>query len=137
MHTTNLVLDTNILLYTLDESAIFHSKSLEIMRSSSFNRFVTTKSISEYFAVCSKLDIESEKVIAFYDEMERNISFLFPSKESLSIFTELIEKYKPRGNRIFDIEIVSVMLANDVKNLAILNTDDFKSITEINLLPLQ
>lgn len=133
----DLVLDTNILIYALDESSIFHDKSIEIIESPSFNRFITTKSITEYFAVCSKLDIESEKVIAFYDEMERNISFLFPSKESLSIFTELIEKYKPRGNRIFDIEIVSVMLANEVKNLATFNIDDFKNITEINLLPFE
>ncbi len=133
----NLVLDTNILIYALDKDSIFHSKSKEILENATFNRFITTKSITEYFAVCSKLDYELEKVIAFYDEIERNISFLFPSKESLFIFTELIKKYKPRGNRIFDIEIVSVMLANDVKNLATFNIDDFKNITEINLLPLE
>lgn len=133
----NLVLDTNILIYALDKDSIFHSKSKEILENATFNRFITTKSITEYFAVCSKLDYELEKVIAFYDEIERNISFLFPSKESLIIFTELIEKYKPRGNRIFDIEIVSVMLANDVKNLATFNIDDFKNITEINLLPFE
>jgi predicted nucleic acid-binding protein len=132
----NLVLDTNILIYALDKDSIFHEKSKEIMESSAFNQFITTKSISEYFAVCSKLDIEHEKMIAFYDEIEKNITFLFPTDKSLSLFTELIGKYKPRGNRIFDIEIVSVMLANDVKNLATFNIADFKNITEINLLPL-
>ncbi len=137
MHMINLVLDTNILLYALDESAVFHSKSLEIMRSTSFNHFITTKSISEYFAVCSKLDYEREKVMAFYEDMQENMFFLFPSKKSLSIFTELIEKYQPRGNRIFDIEIVSIMLANEVKNLATFNINDFKNIIEINLLSIK
>ena len=122
------------MIHALDKDSIFHTKSKEILENSDFNKFVTIKSISEYFAVCSKLDYEQESVIAFYNELEENISFLFPDKQSLSIFKKLIEKYRPRGNRIFDIDIVSVMLAYKIENLATFNINDFKNIAEINFL---
>jgi hypothetical protein len=59
---------------------------------------------------------------------------IFPDKRSIRIFQELINKYKPVGNRVFDIEIVSIMLSKKIKNLYSINVRDFNDIEEINLV---
>jgi hypothetical protein len=45
----------------------------------------------------------------------------------------LLLKYKPTGNAVFDLEIVSIMLANDIREIATKNLADFEHIEEIQL----
>jgi hypothetical protein len=98
--------------------------------------FTTTKNISEYFAVCSKLGIDPAKVFGFYNDLQQNLSFLYPSQTSLQHFEGLLRKYQPRGNRVFDVKIVSIMLASSIRMIATFNVDDFKNITEVQLYPI-
>jgi hypothetical protein len=51
----------------------------------------------------------------------------------LKIFWNLLRKYRPTGNRVFDVEIVSLMLAKKIKNLFTINIKDFRHIEEIEL----
>jgi len=95
--------------------------------------FTTTKNISEYFAVASKLAIEKEKVFGFYEDMRANVTILSPSATSLQFLESLLQKYQPKGNRAYDIEIVSIMLAHELKYVATFNVDDFKSMEEIEI----
>ena len=48
----------------------------------------------------------------------------------------LIQKYLPKGNQVYDIEIASMMLANDIKRIATVNTKDFINVTEIEIVDL-
>ncbi len=129
-----LVVDTNILIYALDESSIFHVKASAILQDENNLLFTTSKNISEYFAVCSKLGVDEGKVLGFYEDLTHNIIFLFPNEHSLQHFQVLLKKYKPKGNRVYDIEIVSIMLANNIKRVATFNVDDFKNIDEIEII---
>ncbi|MEK7255900.1 MAG: type II toxin-antitoxin system VapC family toxin [Bacteroidota bacterium] len=133
---TNVLLDTNILIYALDDNSIFHQKASEILQRDDLNLFVATKNISEYFAVCSKLGIDRPKVYGFYEDLQLNVSFLFPSEESLLHFETLIKKYEPKGNRVFDLEIVSVMLANNLVKIATFNIGDFKDVDEVEIFSI-
>jgi len=133
----NILLDTNILVYAFDETSEFHQKASELFLNDENNLFVATKNISEFFAVCSKLNLDLNKTFGFYSDLKENCNILKPTDKSLDIFETLIKKYKPRGNRVYDIEIVSIMLANELKIVATANINDFKSIDEIQLIEIK
>jgi len=133
----NILVDTNILIYGIDESSEFHKRSKEILTGDKFNLFITSKNVSEYFAVCTKLKIDKEIVLGFYNDIKKNTIILYPNDNSIKKFEMLVKKYFPTGNRVYDLEIVSVMLANDVKYLATFNTKDFDNIKEISLINKQ
>ncbi len=130
----NLLLDTNILIYALDENSKFHQRAKNILTDGKYNFFITSKNISEFFAVCTKLNLDKDKIWGFYNEIKTNAIILYPSGESIKKFEMLIKKYSPFGNRVYDIEIASIMLANKVLRIATLNITDFENINEINLL---
>jgi len=97
------------------------------------NLQTTTKNISEYFAVCSKLKLDKEKYFGFYQDIKNNIEMLYPTPDSLAHFESLLVKYEPKGNQVFDMEMVSVMLANNIMGIATINKKDFEHISEIRL----
>ncbi len=128
-----IVLDTNVLIYALDIQSAFHERSVAILQAEDNQLFITTKNISEYFAVCSKLAIEREKVFGFYEDLLTNVIFLYPSEASLQFFHFLLQKYEPKGNRVYDVEIVSVMLAHQLRHVATFNVADFRDIAEVEI----
>ncbi len=133
----NLLLDTNIFIYAFDKSSEFHQKSVALFEDVDNNLFVTTKNISEFFCVCSKLNFDLNNTLGFYADIKENFTILKPNDNSLNIFETLIRKYKPRGNRVYDIEIISIMLANDLKKVATANIGDFKNIDEIEVIEIK
>ena len=133
MKKTKLVLDTNILVYGINEESEYFDKIRKVLDDNRYSFYVTTKTISEFVSVLSKLKkydiIETE-----LPTILNRFKILFPSMKSILIFRKLIEKYKPIGNRVFDIEIVSVMLSKKLKDLFSFNRTDFESIEEIELM---
>jgi len=71
-----------------------------------------------------------------YNEIKDNVTILYPNDETLKTFEQLNEKYQPKGNRVYDVEIVSVLKTNDENKIATVNVDDFKNISEIELIVL-
>jgi predicted nucleic acid-binding protein len=132
----NILVDTNVLIYAFDETSDFYKKAAELLQKEELNLFVTTKNISEFFAVCSKLKLDFSNTFSFYQDLKNNIEILKPSDQSLTHFEMLIQKYLPKGNQVYDIEIASMMLANDIKRIATVNTKDFINVTEIEIVDL-
>lgn len=131
---TNLLIDTNILINAFNKDSTFLNAATSILLNPSFIFFITSKNISEFFAVTSKLKISFETSFKFYNDLKNNATILFPSENSLLIFETLIQQYEPKGNQVFDIEIVSIMLANEIKLIATFNRKDFIDISEIEML---
>ncbi len=131
-----ILVDTNVFIYALDKISIYNKQSSQILTSPNNILFTSTKNISELFAIISKLNLNRDAFNRFYSELKQNTEILFPSNESLAIFERFIKKYKPIGNRVFDIEIVSIMLSYDINRLATFNKKDFKDIKEIELVNL-
>jgi predicted nucleic acid-binding protein len=117
-------------------SSPFHKKCAALLQEPSVSLYICTKTISEYFAVCSKLNIEFSKSVVFYQTFCRNSTILFPDAHSLFIFEGLVSKYNPKGNRVYDIEIASIALAHEINEIATLNVADFSGISEIKVLVL-
>ena len=133
----DILIDTNVLIYAFDETSAFFIQATGLMKDEEMNLFITTKNISEFFAVCSKLKLDFSKTLGFYQDLKENVSILKPNNQSLMHFEKLIQKYQPKGNQVYDIEIVSMMLANGLKTIATANIGDFKNINEIELIELK
>ncbi len=132
----NLLVDTNVWIYSLDKMSIHYQIAETILSKTNHSLFITSKNISELFAVTSKKKIDFKLFFDSYKKIKTVSNILFPSQESLSIFEYLIQKYEPIGNQVFDIEIVSIMLANDISHIATFNKKDFSHVTEIKILEL-
>ncbi len=130
----NVFVDTNIFIYSLDCDSIYNTRARKILESQEFNLFTSSKNISELFAVGTKYKFDSEVLDKFYYEIKRNINILFPIFHSLSIFELLIQKYKPIGNSVFDMELISVMLMNKINHIATFNNKDFENIQEVSII---
>ena len=132
----NILVDTNILIYGFEKKSTFHQKAQEFLRNPLNSLFITSKNISEFFAVTSKLKLEITHCLKYYNEFKSNASVLLPSEKSLHILETFIKKYQPLGNQVYDIEIVSIMLDNDLIDIATFNRKDFINITEIRIIDL-
>ncbi len=128
-----ILIDTNIFIYALDEKISFYKICTSLLNNSDYSFFTSSKNISEYFTVASNLKFEFGKVWKFYLEIRNNTNILFPNEKTLIDFEHLLKKYKPVGSRIYDFEIVSVMLSNNIHEIATINKKDFQHIKEISL----
>ena len=128
-----MIIITNILVYAYDSDSVFHRQAIAFLQDIDIELFITSKNISEFFAALTKQGEPFSKIFLFYTDIIYNSTTLFPNQESLDILENLLQKYQPRGNRVFDIEIVSIALANGINTIATINEKDFKAITEISL----
>jgi len=134
-----VLVDTNILIYAIDQDSQFHSKSQDLLSNPEADLFTTSKNLSEFLAVVTKghtvsLSIE-DALLAINDFLE-TITILYPNEKSFSIFRELLQKYHPNGLRIHDYEIISIGLAHKIKQVATKNTHDFKDVKEISIITI-
>ena len=120
----------------MDKSSIYRQSAKAILINPNHNLFITSKNISEFFAVTSKQKIDSKTSWHYYQEIKTVAKILFPTEKSLSIFEKLIQQYQSKGNQVFDIEIVSIMLDNNINHIATFNQKDFIGITEIQIIKL-
>lgn len=114
------VIDTNVLIYSLDQSSQFFNFSKKIIDENKENVCIVHKTISEFVCVLSKIgkyDVIKNELPKIIDEL----NILFPDYESANHFKDLVKKYKPKGNQAYDFEIVSVMMANNIKKIATIN----------------
>jgi predicted nucleic acid-binding protein len=96
---------------------------------------VSTKNISEILAVGSKIKIDKSLVLKFIETIVFEVSnLIYPNKESFNQFLKIIKKYNIKGNQVYDMEIASIMLANNINTIATFNHKDFAEIDEIEIL---
>ena len=127
------VIDTNILIYNFDKDSKFFTFARDIIKNNMKNICLVHKSVSEFVSVLSKLN-KYEIISNELPHIINTFHILYPASKSLNLYLDLIAKYKPRGNRAYDYEIISVMLANNIKKIVTVNVDDFKKIKEIEII---
>lgn len=128
-----IVLDTNVLIYSIDKNSIYFDFSNKLINS--YDCFITSKNITEFVNVLSKnKNIEYSFIEKKFLSLYNNFNILYINKSSIEIFKKFVVKYKPVGNKIFDIEIASIMLSNEIDTIGTLNKSDFENISEIRII---
>ncbi len=134
-----VLVDTNILVYAVDEDSIFHAAAEKVLRSSEYSLFTTSKNLSEFLVVLTRgvvAPVPVEEALLLLEELMTNFTVLYPSGSSRKVLEQLLRKYQPRGLKIHDFEIMSIGLENGIRRVATVNKDDFKAVEEIELLEL-
>lgn len=134
MKIEKIIIDTNILLYSIQETNKYYQYSIDIIKNNLDSIILTSKNISEFTTVLTKQNIDYKIILDHLKRLTDRFKILYPDDKSQKIFYELLEKYNPKGNRVFDIEIVSIMLSNGITKIATVNKSDFETITEIEVI---
>jgi len=134
-----ILVDTNVLIYSIDQESKYFDRSSDFLNSKC-EIFISSKSLSEFFAVVTRAPISSLSIsdaLKMIQWFSKNYTILFPDMASLNILFDLTDKYKPKGLIIHDFEIVSIGLANKIKRFATFNSKDFSLIREVEILDLK
>ncbi|OHD53577.1 MAG: hypothetical protein A2Y33_06550 [Spirochaetes bacterium GWF1_51_8] len=132
---TNVLLDTNVLIYSINLDSDYYDGARTIMRNPEYRQFITTKNICEFVSSVTRMNLLPYKEIMKFVEMCGNsFHILFPDKGSYRILLSLLEKYNPMKNKVFDFEIISIMLANGITRIATFNEKDFEGIQGIEIV---
>ncbi len=127
-----VLLDTNILIYAIDQNSKYYKISINILKNMRYELFVSTKNIAELLSVTSKMGIDKNIILEYIDETVLDISkVLYPNEFSFKEFIQIISEYNIKGNKVYDMEIVSIMLANKIDTIATFNRKDFENIKNI------
>lgn len=127
-----VLLDTNILIYAIDQNSKYYKISINILKNMRYELFVSTKNIAELLSVTSKMGIGKNINLEYIDETVLDISkVLYPNEFSFKEFIQIISEYNIKGNKVYDMEIVSIMLANKIDTIATFNRKDFENIKNI------
>lgn len=139
MSENNLLLDTNILIYSIDENSRYFEPVRKLLTDLAYNFFTTNKNISEFLAVVTKgpsPSLSVESALQTVKDFTKIFSLLYPNHESFTIFQKMLGRYKPRGIKIHDFEIISIALAHDLRQVATIDYKDFSNIKEIELIKI-
>ena len=131
-----VLVDTNIFIYAVDEDSQFHHESLALLSNGELNLYTTSKNISEFLVVLTRnsaLEISTTECLNILNAILSDITILYPNRASFNVFQELIRRYNPRGLWIHDIEIASIGLSHGITIIATKNIEDFNRIKEVEV----
>ena len=131
---SKLLLDTNVLVYSIDEDSKYFNKAHNIF-SDQYELYTTSKNLSEFLSVITRIPnpLSLKDALQVIEDFSNSMIILYPDAESFSVFKELLQKYQPTGLKIHDYEILSICLANQINTIATFNEKDFKNVKEIKL----
>ena len=133
----NILLDTNLLIYAIDEDSKYYDSVHKLFNNESNNLFTTSKNISEFLSVITRYpekSISIEDALIVIEEFKSIFTVLYPTENSNLIFIDLLKKYSPLGLKIHDYEIISIALSYEINRIATVNIKDFTGIKEIELV---
>lgn len=137
-------MDTNILVYAIDEISPFHLAS-RILRDKGIagevNLCVCPQVLKEFFAIVtdSKRVTKPRSPKETIEEIEKylrseNIAKIYPKEDTLVRTINLLKKYNLKTQQVFDVQLVATMLSNSITQLYTYNQEDFLRFGEIEVL---
>jgi len=131
-----ILVDTNILVYGIDEESSFFKRARKILEQDKYQIVTTSKNLIEFLAVTTKTsgyNLNNDTALEIIEEIIQGIEIVYPRQESIAIFLDLMNRYQPKGLKVHDFEIISIGLAHELHEVATFNIKDFKSVKEISL----
>lgn len=137
------LVDTNVLVYRADRSSPFHSASVTLIDRGLRGEIplcLSPQNLMEFYAVVtsSKRVTNPISPADARDEIEKylqstNLHQIYQTASLLPKLLELIRKYPPQRQQIFDLQLVATMLINQVTLIYTFNVKHFSSYQEIQV----
>lgn len=134
---SKVLVDTNILVYGIDEDSTFFKRARKILEQETNQLVTTSKNLIEFLAVITKssgYNLRNETALEITEEIIQGIDIVYPTQESMAIFLDLMNRYQPKGLKVHDFEIISIGLAHGIHQVATFNIKDFKSVKETSII---
>ena len=141
---SQVLLDTNILVYYHQELSPFHSKAkalLEMGLRREVPLCICPQVLMEFYATITNPRRVTKPVIPEHavTEVEKYFTCswlkkIYPTEETLKITIDLLEKYRVKRMEVFDLQLVATMLSNGAIHIYTFNQSDFVKYSEIQAL---
>ncbi|MDJ0675565.1 MAG: PIN domain-containing protein [Calothrix sp. MO_167.B42] len=137
------LVDTNILLRTIQETHPMHESSVQAVKSLLVQEetlCIIPQNLIEFWVVATRpVEVNGLglSVADALQELEQMKNFFVLLPDTASIFTAwetLIRKYKIIGKPSHDARLVAAMIAHNLTYLLTFNINDFKRFSEINAI---
>ena len=93
-----VLLDTNVLIYSIDEDSKFYSQTNKLIIESNFELYTSSKNISEFLSVITRLPgniLSMKNALTIVQDFADILTILYPSEASFSIFKKLLNPSLP------------------------------------------
>lgn len=139
-----ILLDTNILVYATNEDSPFFAQAKALLLQAlagELKACVTPQILAEYYSVITSPKRvtkplspkqASEQVEAFLQA--RAIRKLPIQASASQQMVKLAERYRIRGQAIYDVQVVATMLDHGMKTIFTANEQDFQRFKEIQVV---
>ncbi len=138
-----IFLDTNILVYAIDELSPFHKKAKEVRDKASEGEIkgcISFQVLTEFYSAVTnpnnKSPLSPKKAKEEIKNYLRNgfIAKLPIKEKTIRKMIDLAEKKEIKGQNIYDVQIIATMLNNGVKMIYTNNDKDFRKFKEIKVI---
>lgn len=135
------ILDANVLVYAMDADAPHHKASralLDAALDQSATLYVTSQILCEFYSIVTNARRvpRPRTCTDAVDVIEKMLSFLrvlpVPA-DSVKGWLDLLRSRPVIGPDVFDLQLVAVMLANNVKIIYTYNASDFQPFPELTV----
>lgn len=124
------LVDTNILLYSVDRQSPFHVRSKEILETGllqGISFVVAHQNLVELMAVLTRgYGVERKQAVGDAQIFASRFDVIFPLPTTLDIFFQLIGKEKTTYP--FDLYLTATMLDNQITRIITGNAKDFRTV---------
>ena len=136
-----LFIDTNILVYLVNEDSQFHREVVVAFKRASgrYELWTSRQVLREYAVVMTRPDIMEkplsiEEVISDIEKWQTILQIADENEEVTKALLELIVTHQVKGKRIHDANIVASMRVNSIGRLWTMNVHDFQGITDAEII---
>ena len=140
------LVDTNILVYRADQDSAFHLPSANLIDRGlrgDISLCLAPQNLTEFYAVITNpkrvanpiAPVDARVEIEGYLQSQ-NIHKIYQTVDLMSKLLELIDRYPPKRQQIFDLQLVATMLVNDVTCIYTFNAKHFQLYQEIEVITI-
>jgi predicted nucleic acid-binding protein len=129
-------LDTNILVYATDLSNQFHQESLKVVLSARIYYLVDRSLLEFYRAVTGPLRQKPELALEWVSFFQNNSKFIILNSTDFSnqLTFKLAELNLAMSGRIFDLNILSMAMENEIDVIYTKNTKDYPTNKKVKIV---
>jgi len=132
-----ILLDSNIIVYSLNSASPKHKAAQDFILSNS-HLIVTHQNITESLRILThpkfKYPFSINRALKAIMEIVNNLEIISPNPQTLLVAIAIISKHNLRSNHIFDAYLAATALSNEVDTIATDNEKDFKKLKLINVV---
>jgi len=133
-----ILLDTNILIYTINESSLYHTKAKRFINNHLSALVVSDQTVNEALRILTHnkfaRPLTSRQAMRAVKNISNECTHISPNLHTRNLFFDLVKKYNVTSNNIYDAYLAATALSNSISQIATNNAKDFKIFKEIKLV---